>query len=205
MADNETTTQENSGSQRKIFVIFFIISLLITTVIGVLIFRYFNRQSFFDFNFGSNPVKEESPVATVETGEPEEASSDVVQEITPTTKPDDVEFAGFGGVSSPTPTPKATPSTTPTPKPLASPSVSPTPKTEVKVQTNKGWTANNYKFGDIKGDTHLVVIGDTLWEISEGKYGEGKVWRKIADANSVRYMWNGNPLIVPGTTLSLPK
>ena len=39
------------------------------------------------------------------------------------------------------------------------------------------WKANNYTAGDIKGNTHTVIIGDTLWEISEGKYGQGQQWR----------------------------
>lgn len=70
--------------------------------------------------------------------------------------------------------------------------------------TQSEWQANDYVFGDITGDTHNVVRGDTLWEISEAVYGSGTHWQKIADANNVDYLSNGNPLIIPGQTLTLP-
>jgi hypothetical protein len=68
------------------------------------------------------------------------------------------------------------------------------------------WTANDYQKGDITGSSHMVIKGDTLWEISEGKYGEGKEWVKIKTANeaAVGTLRNGNPLIIPGQSLSLP-
>ena len=67
------------------------------------------------------------------------------------------------------------------------------------------WKANNYTAGDIKGNTHTVIIGDTLWEISEGKYGQGQQWRKIQSANDIKNLPNGNPLIIPGQNLNLPQ
>lgn len=67
------------------------------------------------------------------------------------------------------------------------------------------WKANDYKPGEIKGSTHKVIIGDTLWEISEGKYGQGQQWRKIQSANGVKNLPNGNPLIIPGQNLNLPE
>lgn len=66
------------------------------------------------------------------------------------------------------------------------------------------WKANDYQPGEIKGSTHVVIIGDTLWEISEGKYGEGQQWKKVKDANNVKNLPNGNPLIIPGQELKLP-
>jgi nucleoid-associated protein YgaU len=33
-------------------------------------------------------------------------------------------------------------------------------------------------------DTHTVAEGDTLWSIAKDKYGDGRLWRKIFDANS---------------------
>lgn len=73
------------------------------------------------------------------------------------------------------------------------------------VTTDTKWVANNYKEGDITGDKYTVVRGDTLWEISEASYGTGAEWHKIADANNVSYLANGNPLIVPGQELTIPQ
>lgn len=75
---------------------------------------------------------------------------------------------------------------------------------EVSPSTIPGWTANNYQYGDISGDSYTVVSGDTLWEISEAVYGSGAQWQQIAGANSVGYLANGNPLILPGQVLTLP-
>ena len=33
-------------------------------------------------------------------------------------------------------------------------------------------------------DTHTVVEGDTLWAIAKNLYGDGRLWRRIFDANS---------------------
>ena len=69
------------------------------------------------------------------------------------------------------------------------------------------WVANDYKEGDIKGDTYTVVEGDTLWEIAEAVYGSGFEWGRILDANrdSISYLPNGSQaLIVPGQVLELP-
>lgn len=69
------------------------------------------------------------------------------------------------------------------------------------------WVANDYKKGDISGDSYEVVWGDTLWEISEARYGDGFEWTKIRDANSgdVGYLPNGSQaLIFPGQVLTLP-
>lgn len=54
--------------------------------------------------------------------------------------------------------------------------------------------------------THNVVIGDTLWEISEKYYGSGFEWYKIRDANTAKVglLPNGRPLITPGATLTIP-
>ncbi|MBU0975647.1 LysM peptidoglycan-binding domain-containing protein, partial [Patescibacteria group bacterium] len=70
------------------------------------------------------------------------------------------------------------------------------------------WVANDYKKGDIKGDTYKVVWEDTLWEIAEARYGSGFEWVKILDANSdqIGFLPNGSQaLIFPGQVLNLPK
>lgn len=69
------------------------------------------------------------------------------------------------------------------------------------------WTANDYKYGDIKGSSYTVKSGDTLWEIAEAVYGNGADWTKILQANlsNIGYLPNGRQaLIVPGQTLVLP-
>jgi nucleoid-associated protein YgaU len=72
---------------------------------------------------------------------------------------------------------------------------------------NTVWVANNYVKGDVNGDTYTVVWGDTLWEISEGRYGSGFEWGKIKEANldKIGYLPNGSrALIFPGQVLKLP-
>lgn len=69
------------------------------------------------------------------------------------------------------------------------------------------WVANNYKEGDITGDSYTIVWGDTLWEIAEARYGSGFEWGKIRDANldKIGYLPNGSrALIFPGQVLKLP-
>lgn len=50
------------------------------------------------------------------------------------------------------------------------------------------------------GGTHVIVRGDTMWDIAKAAYGDGTLWRKIAEAN-------GNPrprALHVGTELSIP-
>ena len=72
--------------------------------------------------------------------------------------------------------------------------------------TSNAWVANDYKINEKKdaNKNHTVVRGDTLWEIAEAYYGNGADWVKIAQANNVSYLANGNPLIVPGQVLTIP-
>ncbi|MBW6441705.1 LysM peptidoglycan-binding domain-containing protein [Patescibacteria group bacterium] len=73
--------------------------------------------------------------------------------------------------------------------------------------TQPEWIPNDYQEGDIEGDTHTVVEGDTLWEIAEAVYGSGFEWGKILEANkdSIGFLPNGTQaLIIPGQVLVLP-
>lgn len=74
----------------------------------------------------------------------------------------------------------------------------------VVSSSNSNWVANDYSKGDIESGSYTVVSGDTLWEIAEAVYGNGSDWHKIAEANGVTYMFNGNPLIIPGQVLNIP-
>ena len=54
--------------------------------------------------------------------------------------------------------------------------------------------------GAASGNTYTIQKGDTLWKIATAKYGDGKKWHEIADAN---------PGLSPsdlrvGQTISLP-
>ena len=74
-------------------------------------------------------------------------------------------------------------------------------------QPQTEWVATDYAQGDIKGSTYTVKIGDTLWEIAEGIYGNGAEWVKILQANigSIGFLANDSQvLIVPGQVLVLP-
>ena len=68
------------------------------------------------------------------------------------------------------------------------------------------WVATDYSYGDITGNSHKVVSGDTLWEIAEARYGDGTQWTQIRDTNSdsIGYLPSGQQaLIVPGQVLQL--
>lgn len=69
------------------------------------------------------------------------------------------------------------------------------------------WAPNDYVSGDIVGGSYKVIWGDTLWEISEGAYGDNLEWVKIRDANSseIGMLPNGEQaLIFPDQVLTLP-
>lgn len=71
---------------------------------------------------------------------------------------------------------------------------------------NDAWVANNYSDGDIVSNSYTVKSGDTLWEIAEGYYGDGRNWRTILEKNKsqIGYLSNGQQaLIFPGQILSL--
>lgn len=81
-----------------------------------------------------------------------------------------------------------------------------TPASDTSGITNpKTWKANDYKFGDIKTGEYTIIYGDTLWEISEGAYGTGSKWVKIASVNTIDYFSNGRPLIHIGQVISIPE
>lgn len=50
-----------------------------------------------------------------------------------------------------------------------------------------------------------VVSGDTLFMIAERLYGNGSKWTTIAKANKVGRLPNGNPLILAGSKLTIPR
>jgi nucleoid-associated protein YgaU len=76
-----------------------------------------------------------------------------------------------------------------------------------KETAQLSWAATDYKSGEIKSGNYTVKSGDTLWELSEGLYGNGSEWTKILDANkgTVGFLASGSQaLIVPGQVLVLP-
>jgi len=80
-------------------------------------------------------------------------------------------------------------------------------KEAVEENVNTIWIAKDYKQGDISGDTYVVGQGDTLWEISEARYGNGFDWIKILETNAenIGYLANGEQsLILVNQTLVLP-
>lgn len=53
--------------------------------------------------------------------------------------------------------------------------------------------------------SYQVQQGDTLFAIAEKVYGDGSTWHRIATANNVGTLPNGNPLIFAGSTLQIPR
>lgn len=58
---------------------------------------------------------------------------------------------------------------------------------------------------EMKATTYTVVKGDTLFGIAQKMYGNGYRWGEIDRANKVGRLFNGNPLIIEGTTLTIPR
>lgn len=80
-----------------------------------------------------------------------------------------------------------------------------TSSTSTQVQ-NDSELENSAQTQEAQQQTHLVVAGDTLWELSQKYYGTGYLWFKIRDANQnkVGLLPNGRPLITPDTVLVIP-
>ena len=57
---------------------------------------------------------------------------------------------------------------------------------------------------DMTITSYKVLEGDTLFKIAEKVYGNGGMWGKIASANKVGRLPNGNPLIFAGSTITIP-
>lgn len=75
-----------------------------------------------------------------------------------------------------------------------------------RIKESEIWTATDYKAEDISGSTYTVQLGDTLWEIAEGHYGNGLKWQTILNLNSdkIGFLPNGEQaLIFPGQILIL--
>ena len=50
------------------------------------------------------------------------------------------------------------------------------------------------------GGKHVIVRGDTLWDLAKAAYGEGTLWRRIAEANGnprPRALHVGRELAIP--------
>ena len=80
------------------------------------------------------------------------------------------------------------------------------PSADTKIIAKNSYGLNDYTFGDIKQGQYTVRDGDTLWEISEGVYGDGFQWVKIVSNNSsfISSLPNGEmALILTGQTLML--
>ena len=80
-------------------------------------------------------------------------------------------------------------------------------KAQDQGQSGKGkWVATNYAPGDITVNSWTVRSGDTLWEISEARYGSGVKWTSILNQNRsvIGRLPNGQQaLIFPGQVLNL--
>lgn len=93
---------------------------------------------------------------------------------------------------------------------IANPSVI---EPETKLTIPKLEEAQTVKLSDIvqkskekiTGSIYTVQRGDTLWDIAERAYGNGFLWTKIDQSNSLGRLPNGRPLIHTGNTLTVPR
>lgn len=58
---------------------------------------------------------------------------------------------------------------------------------------------------DMSATSYQVKAGDTLFMIAEKMYGDGSKWTLIDRVNKAGRLPNGNPLILTGTTLVIPR
>ena len=198
----EDTSPQKTTPSSKAFAVAAIIAGLLVIATGYIVYRYFDI---------ANQI-ENTELATVDTVEEEDKSQDKegittedfiatdFLDISGNQKPDSSGITQEKPETQPQPTPEVLGETKPKVQEI-------TPDTSgIENNDSEGiiWTANRYTFGDITGNTHKVIWGDTLWEISKGKYGTPHKWINIADTNKVPYLSNGHPLIIPEQVLDLP-
>ena len=73
-------------------------------------------------------------------------------------------------------------------------------KTGEKQASADGSKVTNADLAPDAPDQYTVVKGDTLWGIARMMYGDGKKWKKIADANHIadaNKIKVGQRLIIP--------
>jgi|694.fasta_scaffold01822_33 hypothetical protein len=193
-------------------------TLIILGIVGYYIYNYFNQTPKNIFS-DENKIGSNTPAEIDIITEPEQLIPNGNTSFWPPEKPsyltpkvDDSEgiltnpneISNYNKAKAPTaPTPTQAPQ-----EPKATTELKePTQINQNPVIVNRSviWTPNDYKYGDIKGNSYVVILGDTLWEISEGRYGQGSQWKKIEKANEIDYLRNGNPLITPGQNLKLPE
>jgi DNA mismatch repair ATPase MutL len=78
---------------------------------------------------------------------------------------------------------------------------------QTKIASTGVWSATDYVHGDVVDKMYTVQLGDTLWEISEGFYGDAFQYPRIQTENSpkIGYLPDGSQaLIIPGQVLVLP-
>jgi len=79
-------------------------------------------------------------------------------------------------------------------------------KNQETIEETQIWAPTDYSNEDIKGNYYTVQLGDTLWEIAEGYYGDGNMWTTILQKNSskIGFLPSGEQaLIEPGQLLEL--
>ena len=61
------------------------------------------------------------------------------------------------------------------------------------------------EFSNLTITSYQVQEGDTLFAIAQKVYGDGSAWWILASANNIGRLPNGNPLILTGTTIQIPR
>lgn len=76
-----------------------------------------------------------------------------------------------------------------------------------RINASGQWGATDYGKGDIIGQNYTIQLGDTLWEIADGYYGNGFTWNQILEHNKalIGYLPNGEQaLIFPEQIIAIP-
>lgn len=79
------------------------------------------------------------------------------------------------------------------------------PRPRARVAGVRTTRFNNYRYGDIAIGSYTIKQGDTMWEIAEGAYGNGRKWIDIVRRNNIAIDNRNQPVFETGQVINIPK